>query len=195
MVATAIATAIFATPLHNFIIKNEKSYFPKYPARVLLFASLEFIPSLFFALFDASLAEPYRMGHIFLRGVLFFVAGFTASVFLTTILPYVAITPIRNLSIRKAMKLSRGYRWSIFAKLFGLSIIFTLFVVIVALLSVFTPWTLPSGDAGTSYYALKIAGGLVYSMMALLFVTLASLIYRRLSDVVETASSPASAEI
>jgi len=182
LVLTALATAIFATPLHNFIINNDQSHFPRYFGRLLIFASLEFIPTLLLTLGLISLYEAVAFRGYFIIAVASLVASMFLGVMLTTVLPYVAITPISNLKLREPIELSNGYRWSIFAKFLRLIVALGLILFGSRILLSRLSQLLPSDDTITGYYGPLFLESLGYSASALIFVTMASLIYVRLMD-------------
>jgi hypothetical protein len=193
LVLTALATAIFATPLHNFIINNDQLRFPRYFGRLLIFAFFEFIPILLLTLGLITLYEAVAVRGYFILAVVSLIASMILGVMLTTVLPYVAITPVRNLKLREPIELSKGYRWSIFTKLLRLSVALGLILFGArTLLSLLSP-LLPSDDTITGYYGPLFFENLGYSASALVFITLASLIYVRLmnrKDEINTVESP-----
>jgi ABC-type multidrug transport system fused ATPase/permease subunit len=182
LVLTALATAIFATPLHNFIINNDQSHFPRYFGRLLIFAFFEFIPILLLTLGLTVLYEAVAIRGYFIIAVAFILASMILGVILTTVLPYVAITPVRKLNLREPIELSNGYRWSIFVKLLRLTVALGLiWFGARKILSLLSP-LLPSDDTITGYYGPLFFENLGYSASALIFVTMGSLIYVRLTN-------------
>lgn len=182
---TALATAIFATPLHDFIINGSRFYVPLYAGRVLIFALIEFLLSLtvFFGIriLLTAVSTAISIGIEFFWAAAVLIAAAFLGVIATTVLPHVAITPVKNLNIRYSIALSSGFRWSIFARFLRLSVFLGLIHIGGGrLLSLLAPH-LPPDDTIIGYYAPLFIENLWYSASALIFVTLASMIYLRLS--------------
>lgn len=183
---TALATALFATPLHCFIIMGSRSYVPLYAGRVVIFACVEFLLSLTAFLGVQTLLTAVdtatSIGVEFYWAAAILSAAAFFGVIAATVLPHVAITPVKDLNIHDAIALSSGFRWSIFARFLRLS----MFLGLIAfgggrLISSLTT-NLPPDNTVIGYYAPLLFESLWYSVSALIFVTLASMIYLRLTD-------------
>ena len=182
LLLTALATAFFAVPLHNFIIKGTRSYIPLFIGRLSIFAGIEALLSIlvFFGL--DSLVNSITGSPDIIIAALLLILSMGLGVILTTVLPYVAITSVARIKIGVPLSLSGGYRWSIFARLLRLSVILGAIKIGGGrLLSLLPPHFLDD-DTIVGYYVPLIVENLWISAATLMFVTLASMIYLRLSE-------------
>lgn len=182
LIFTVLATAAFATPLHNFIIRGERSFIPRYVGRLALFASLELIPSLLVALFLAGLLDVFDLWPDLLLPLACLFAAILIGVIFTTVLPYVATTPANELKMLDAVRMSAGFRIEIAARLLRLSVAIGIVLFGVQKLLSQMASILPSEDTIIGYYTPLFLVSLGNSASALIFVTLASLIYIRLNQ-------------
>lgn len=191
----AVGTALYAVSIHKFIILNSESYFAKNTGRVLLFAGIELVLALWAAMALLALdhgasalslsllkSTPYLEASVwFMVAVVLLATGVLLAIFATTLLPHVAVTPIKKLNLRYVVSLSRGIRLTIFFKLTQLSIAFMALAIFMTLSFREAHTLLPPEDTIVGYYLPLLFENISYSMSSMVFITLASLIYFRLS--------------
>lgn len=192
----AISTAIVAVPLHRFIIEDQFSLLPKHIANATLFAGLEFLLSivslaaLFWVFGGLNFLSGIFSGGLFwisfllwsAVGLALFLCSIGLGVILTTVLPHIAVTQATKLDLKYSLRLSRGFRVSIFLRLFRLSVLAGIALSLVAFLTNSNNLASRSDETAIEYYVSLLMQNSLYAVVVILFITLASFIYLRLSE-------------
>jgi len=189
---STMAIAFFAVPLHNFIINGAQYYAPIYPGRFIAFAVLEAVPGFLWAVTLNMIATSVVGGvGTYILPVLATIALLSGFI-LVVILPYVATTPITEQRLNKPWKASSGFRLSIFMRVFRLGVAIVIIQYCFQRFSGELHLGLPPEDTILGYYTPILFRCVWEAVIALLFITFASLTYLRLnsSETLETIPKP-----
>ena len=207
MATTAIATSVIALPLHRRIILDESKFLPTRISSTLTFAVVEFLMSLVVAIgigflflplglssmLDGYVNVPNHMVAIAVGVFLILVAIF-ASAHVATLLPHIAVSSVDRFRPKFAIGLASGHRIEIIVRFFRVSVLLGLVKLGGRGLLLKFENMLPSNETLAGYYLPILLDTLWYLCSALIFVTLASFIYVRLTGEPEYPHSATSDE-
>jgi len=189
--------AIFAIAVHRYILLGVHSIIPPLDSRLLLFGLMVVGENILLGLAMVGLLAPVFLGIIsmdgggrifvpilflpFVLSIVFAVLAITAR--FLTVFPHIAITPPEKQSISAAFKMSKGLLFPIALRLFALSVP----IVGASFIFVLIPY-LNAVDGAENFghrlfhFPAALINFSINYAMVLVFVVLASLVYRRLTD-------------